>query len=151
MLKAQSWKRSTDYTNYPQITQIPQIKFLNIKSIRRFRDLPGWNQRLEWQHKGVLAGSPVEWLKDSTGQAWRKTTSLRFVKLRLGKQFMAPGGPVFALASYAPAGDSWRRRTPLRWSFGATSKSWRKTTSPFNWIFDSFFCTMKNVREWSWS
>ena len=24
---------------------------------------------------------------------------------------MAPGGPVFALASYAPAGDSWRRRS----------------------------------------
>ena len=44
----------------------------------------------------------------------RKTTSLRFVKLRLGTQFMAPGGPVFALVSYASAGDSGWKTTSLR-------------------------------------
>jgi hypothetical protein len=33
----------------------------------------------------------------------RKTTSLRFGKLRLGTQFMTPGGPVFALSSFAAA------------------------------------------------
>jgi hypothetical protein len=44
----------------------------------------------------------------------RKTTSLRFGKLRPGTQLMAPGGPVFALMSYASAGDSGRKTTSLR-------------------------------------
>jgi len=29
----------------------------------------------------------------------------------LKRQFMAPGGPVFALMSFAPAGDSWWKAT----------------------------------------
>jgi hypothetical protein len=45
----------------------------------------------------------------------RKTTRLRFGKLRRGRQVKTPGGPVFALTSYASAGGSGR-----------------KTTSPFN-------------------
>jgi hypothetical protein len=37
--------------------------------------------------------------KNVLASSWRKTTSLRFNKLRLGTQFMGPGGPPFAKAS----------------------------------------------------
>ena len=53
----------------------------------------------------------------------RKTTSLRFDKLRLGTQFMAPGGPDFALTSYASAGCS-GRKTTSRDKASASLKLW---------------------------
>jgi hypothetical protein len=60
------------------------------------------------------------------------------------RQFMAPGGPVFALTSYASAGDSWRKTTRLRKSYAGQAghgesqptfkRSWIKGVFLFNWL-----------------
>ncbi len=49
---------------------------------------------------------------DESGADWIEKKSL---PAHVGKRrLMAPGGPVFALTSFASAGDSWRKTTRLR-------------------------------------
>ena len=50
-------------------------------------------------------------LKKDFARLSRKATRLLSGELRRGRQFMVPGGPVFALMSYASAGISWRKTT----------------------------------------
>jgi hypothetical protein len=83
-------------------------------------------------------------------RSWRKTTRLRFNKLRRGKQFMPSEGPVFALMSYASAGNSWLKTTfhrRAKWVLNKDSNSVDSKKNGFSQLLNPFFIIYKWCRK----